>query len=89
MNNLLLTPEQIEKLVVSHTKRLGQIKEWRKTHRETVLSYNKKYNAKYVEALKDQTVHCPCCCKEIKKISYPTHIKSKKHLAKQATPNEL
>ena len=88
MENLLLTPEQIEKIVVSHAKRRGQINEWRKTHRETVLSYQKAYNAKYMEAMKDQTVHCPCCCRDVKKVSYANHLKTKKHLAK-LTPNEL
>lgn len=86
MENLLLTPAEIEKLVASHTKRMGQIKIWRQTHRESLLSYQKNYNAKYVEALKDKTVHCPCCCKDIKQISYANHLKTKKHLAKQATP---
>ena len=78
-----LTKEEIEKIIYRHARQEGKIKQWKDAHIGRVRVYQNKYNAKYVESMKGQTVYCDCCCKDIKKISYYTHVKSKRHLDKQ------
>ena len=42
--------------------------------------YNKKYYASHrAERLKDDTVHCDACSKDIRKDNYKRHLKSKLH----------
>ena len=80
-----LTNEEIQQLVARRFRQEEKIKQWKDAHLDRVRVYQNKYNAKYIASMKDQTVYCDCCCKDIKKISYYTHVKSKRHLTKLTT----
>ena len=42
--------------------------------------YNKKYYASHrAERLKDDTVHCDACSKDVRKDNFKRHLKSKLH----------
>lgn len=79
MNFENITPEQIQKLIEGKRKAKEANLKWKENNRDSILSYHKAYNQKYFDAMKEQTVFCPCCQKEIKKISYSKHCKSNQH----------
>ena len=89
MNTETITDEQIKKILANEAKRREQMKQWREAHRETVLSNQRIYNKQYFNKMKEIVVHCPHCQMDMKKISYPKHLKAKSHLTKLSTKIDL
>ena len=79
MNIETITPDQIQKLIEGKRKAIEANLKWKEKNRDSMLNYHKNYNQKYFDAMKEQSVFCSCCQKELKKISYSKHCKSKKH----------
>lgn len=84
MNIETISREKIQKLIDYRNRMQQATKAWKSMHPDYNKNYSKEYNKKYFGAMKDQTVFCDCCQVEVKKISYPSHKKGKKHLAKSA-----
>ena len=87
MNPETVTDEQIQLLLAREAKRREQTKKWMEVNRETVLSKQRIYNKQYFAKMKEVVVHCPHCQMNIKKISYPAHVQSKRHSAKLSNQN--
>ena len=84
MNIETISKEKIQKLIDYRNRMQEATRMWKLKHPDYNKYYSKEYNETYFGAMKDQTVFCDCCQVEVKKISYPSHKKGKKHLAKSA-----